>query len=271
MFSSTNNVLYFKHFHGSTIIHVSWTASRPFFASPKCPSQLQLGRAKPSYVPSSNTFLLSLLLPILAAVIIYQLDSFNPASLATHEFSAQPIFVPLQNPRLLEGAERVGFGELLGPEDLAYDPKLGVIYTGCGDGWIKQVTVNKSAADSVVESWVNTGGRPLRLVLGHDGDVIIADALKGLLRATTDGKLEVLTTEAEGVEFKQTDGVHIMDKGVIYFKDASSKHDLNEGLKDIMGGRPCGRFLSYDPSTKQTEVLVKYLYFANRVAVSPDQ
>ncbi|KAH7851302.1 hypothetical protein Vadar_009548 [Vaccinium darrowii] len=233
------------------------------------PESSPTGRKKT--ILCSNTFLLSLLLPVLAAVIIYQLDSFDPAPLPTHEFSAQPIFVPLQNPRLLEGAERVGFGELLGPEDLAYDPKLGVIYTGCGDGWIKRVTVNESAADSVVESWVNTGGRPLGLVLGHDGDVIIADAFKGLLRATADGNLEVLTTEAEGVEFKLTDGVDITDKGVIYFTDASSKHDLNEGLKDIMGGRPYGRFMSYDPSSKQTEVLVRDIYFANGVAVSPNQ
>ncbi|KAG5534506.1 hypothetical protein RHGRI_022581 [Rhododendron griersonianum] len=258
---------------------------------------------------SPKTFLLSLLVPITAAVILYQLDSFDPAPLPTHEFSGQPVSVPLQNPRLLHGSERVGEGLLLGPEDLAYDPKKGVIYTGCYDGWIKRVTVNESAADSVVESWVNTGGRPLGLVLGHDDDVIIADADKalrsmehadvfvklvirdildlvqefdyvaitnvprnvGLLRVTGDGQLEMLTNEAEGVEFKLTDGVDITDEGMIYFTDASSKHDLNEVTWDIMEGRPYGRFMSYDPSTKQTQVLVRDLYFANGVAVSPDQ
>lgn len=126
----------------------------------------------------SNTFLLSLLLPVLAAVILYRLDSFDPAPIPTHEFSGQPVFVPLQNPRLLEEAERIGVGELLGPEDLAYDPKLGVIYTGCSDGWIKRVAVNESAPDSVAENWVNTGGRPLGLVLGRDNEVIVADAVK---------------------------------------------------------------------------------------------
>lgn len=129
-------------------------------------------------ISCSTTFLLSLLVPVLAGIILYRLDSFDPAPLPTHEFSSQPVFVPLQNPRLLEGVEGVGVGELWGPEDLAYDPKLGVIYTGCDDGWIKRVTVNKSAADSVVESWVNTGGRPLGLVLGHHDDVIVADAFK---------------------------------------------------------------------------------------------
>ncbi|XP_058180623.1 protein STRICTOSIDINE SYNTHASE-LIKE 7-like [Rhododendron vialii] len=220
---------------------------------------------------SPNTFLLSLLVPITAAVILYQLDSFDPAPFPTHEFSGQPVSFPLQNPRLLHGSERVGEGQLLGPEDLAYDPKTGVIYTGCYDGWIKRVTVNESVADSVVESWVNTGGRPLGLVLGHHDDVIIADADKGLLRVTGDGQLEMLTNEAEGVEFRLTDGVDITDEGMIYFTDASSKHNLNEVTWDMMEGRPYGRFMSYDPSTEQTQVLVRDLYFANGVAVSPDQ
>ncbi|XP_058180625.1 protein STRICTOSIDINE SYNTHASE-LIKE 5-like [Rhododendron vialii] len=219
----------------------------------------------------SNTFLLSLLLPVLAAAILYRLDSFDPAPFPTHEFSGQPVFVPLQNPRLLEEAERVGVGELLEPEDLAYDPKLGVIYTGCSDGWIKRVTVNESAADSVAENWVNTGGRPLGLVLGRDNEVIVADAVKGLLRVTEDSKLEVLTHEAEGAEFKLTNGVDVTSEGVVYFTDASSKYDIKETTWDMLEGRPYGRFMSYDPLTKQTQVLVRDLYFANGVAVSPDQ
>ncbi|KAI8541068.1 hypothetical protein RHMOL_Rhmol08G0034400 [Rhododendron molle] len=219
----------------------------------------------------SNTFLLSLLLPVLAAVILYRLDSFDPAPIPTHEFSGQPVFVPLQNPRLLEEAERIVVGELLGPEDLAYDPKLGVIYTGCSDGWIKRVTVNESAAHSVAENWVNTGGRPLGLVLGRDNEVIVADAVKGLLRVTEDGKLEVLTHKAEGVEFRLTDGVDVTDEGIVYFTDASSKYDIKETRWDTLEGRPYGRFMSYDPLTKQTQVLVRDLYFANGVAVSPDQ
>ncbi|KAF7135673.1 hypothetical protein RHSIM_Rhsim08G0028500 [Rhododendron simsii] len=264
----------------------------------------------------STTLQLSLLVPVLAAVILYRLDSFDPAPLRTREFSSQPIFVPLQNPRLLEGAEWVGVGELWGPEDLAYDPKLGVIYiyTGCDDGWIKRVTVNESTADSVVESWVNTGGRPLGLVLGHDDDVIVQPIIPsfngnchpenliywfrkvdkfleymeiseenevryvarklqgyasrwwkqlqynrerqykqpvmtwlrmrqlGQLRVTGDGKIEVLTNEAEGVEFRLTKGVDITVEGMIYFTDASSKHNLEEGIQGLMEGRPYGRF-----------------------------
>ncbi|XP_058228038.1 protein STRICTOSIDINE SYNTHASE-LIKE 6-like [Rhododendron vialii] len=73
------------------------------------------------------------------------------------------------------------------------------------------------------------------------------------------------------MEFRLTDGVDITVKGMIYFTDASSKHNLHEGIQGLMEGRPYGRFMSYDPSTKHTEVLVRDLYYPNGVAVSPDQ
>ena len=39
----------------------------------------------------------------------------------------------------------------------------------------------------------------------------------------------------------------------------------------MLENQPNGRFLAYDPRTKQTRVLLNDLYFANGVAVSPDQ
>lgn len=74
------------------------------------------------------------------------------------------------------GSEVVAEGAVVGPEDLAYDKRRRLIYTGCEDGWIKRVTVNESVTDSVVENWVNTGGRPLGLALEKTGELIVADA-----------------------------------------------------------------------------------------------
>lgn len=67
---------------------------------------------------------------------------------------------------------------MVGPEDLVYDAASGVIYTGCEDGWIKRVTLNESVADSVIENWVNTGGRPLGLAFDRNTELIVADADK---------------------------------------------------------------------------------------------
>ena len=79
---------------------------------------------------------------------------------------------------MLQPWEVVGAGDLKGPETLAYNLRSRLIYTGCEDGWIKRVTVNESAEDSVVRNWVNTGGRPLGIAFGHHNEVIVADPEK---------------------------------------------------------------------------------------------
>lgn len=94
---------------------------------------------------------------------------------------------------------------------------------------------------------------------------------QGLLEVTVDGLVKTLTDEAEGVKFKLTDGVDVARDGLIYFTDASYKYKLKEHLMDILEGRPYGRVLSFDPSTKETKVLVRDLFFPNGVVVSPDQ
>lgn len=94
---------------------------------------------------------------------------------------------------------------------------------------------------------------------------------QGLLRVSANGSVELLTDEAEGLKFKLTDGVDVAEDGIIYFTDASYKYRLEEFAWDILEGRPHGRLMSYDPVTRQTNVLVRGLYFANGVAVSPDQ
>ena len=95
-----------------------------------------------------------------------------------HELTHDAVAAPLLNARILQGSDKIGAGKMVGPEDLLYDSGSGVLYTGCADGWIKRVSVNDSAQDSVVEDWVNTGGRPLGLARGLHGEIIVADADK---------------------------------------------------------------------------------------------
>ncbi|WOG97286.1 hypothetical protein DCAR_0416626 [Daucus carota subsp. sativus] len=225
--------------------------------------------------PKQNSLLFLLSLPILLALFLsvawYQLDSFDAAPLPMHELTHDAVAAPLLNARILQGSDKIGAGKMVGPEDVLYDSGTGVLYTGCADGWIKRVSVNDSAQDSVVEDWVNTGGRPLGLARGLHGEIIVADADKGLLNVSEDGVIELLTDSAEGHQFKLTDGVDIAEDGTIYFTDASYKYSLHQYPLDILEGRPYGRLLSYNPSTRQTKVLVHDLYFANGVVVSPDQ
>ncbi|CAN6563460.1 unnamed protein product [Malus baccata var. baccata] len=226
-------------------------------------------RKTPSW--HSTLLLFSVLAPVAIALLIYQLDTLNPAPLPLHELTQPVAAAPKRNAHMLKGSEFVGAGALVAPEDVAYDPKSGLIYTGCADGWVKRVTLNESAADSVVENWVFTGGRPLGLAHGADKEVYVADAEKGLLKISEVGTIELLTNEAEGVKFKLTDFVDVAEDGMIYFTDASYKYSSHESMSDFLEGRPYGRLLSYNPTTRETKVLVRNLYFVNGLAVSPDQ
>ena len=94
---------------------------------------------------------------------------------------------------------------------------------------------------------------------------------QGLLEISGDGVMKLLTDEAEGLKFKQTNAVDVAVDGMIYFTDASYKYGLIEFIWEILEGRPHGRLLSFDPSTQETVVLLRDLYLANGVVVSPDQ
>ncbi|XVE87517.1 hypothetical protein DITRI_Ditri18aG0124200 [Diplodiscus trichospermus] len=214
---------------------------------------------------------LSVMLPVVAAMVVYNLDSFDVAPMPLHELSPPPQPALLRNERMLQGAELLGVGKVQGPEDIAYDSRSGIIYTGSGDGWIKRVWLNESASDTVVENWVRTGGRPLGLALGLNNEVIVADAYKGLLNISRGGAIELLADEAEDLKFKLTDDVDVAKDGMIYFTDASHKYGLHEFIWDILEGRPYGRLMSFDPVSKRTKVLLSDLYFANGIALSPDQ
>jgi sugar lactone lactonase YvrE len=152
------------------------------------------------------------------------------------------------------------------PEDVAFDSQ-DRIYCGTDDGRIFRFQPDGTHP----EVFAQTKGRPLGLIFDHDGNLIVADAMIGLMSIAPDGKGTVLSTEAGGVPFRCTNDLDVAADGTIYFTDATYKFPLTQLKADLLEHQPNGRFLSYDPRTKQTKVLLRDLYFANGVAVSPDQ
>jgi sugar lactone lactonase YvrE len=152
-----------------------------------------------------------------------------------------------------------------GPEDVSFDAK-GRMYVGLADGRIVRVPPDGKHPEDIA----HTAGRPL----GHDfdasGNLIVADAYKGLLSVSPKGEVQVLTTGHGGRPFRFTDDVDVGADGLYYFSDASSKFDLADLILDILEHRPNGRLLTYDPTTGETRLLLDRLYFANGVAVAPD-
>jgi sugar lactone lactonase YvrE len=191
-------------------------------------------------------------------------------------FQSAPIdpaaYAPLKGPELagvlapnhlLQQAELLAQGKINGPEEVALDSQ-GRVYGGTQDGKIMRLL-----PDGKLEVFAETQGRPLGLQFDRNENLIVCDAYKGLLSIAPQGTIKVLATSAEGGPFKFTDALDISSEGIIYFTDASSKYRQDEYLYDLLKAKPYGRFMSYDPATGQVKVLLKNLYFANGVALSP--
>ena len=152
-----------------------------------------------------------------------------------------------------------------GPEDVALDAE-GRIYCGLKDGRIVRLRADGGGE----ELFADTGGRPLGLHFDDDGDLLVADADRGLLSVAPDGSLEVLSTGADGLPFGFADDVDVAPDGTVYFSDASHRWGHEHVREAVMEHRPNGRLLAWDPDTGSTRVVLGELYFANGVAVSPD-
>src|SRR5262245_6827129 len=170
-----------------------------------------------------------------------------------------------QNNRLAT-VQRLSLAEGQHPEDVALDAR-GRIYAGFEDGRIIQLQPDGSQP----KVFANTEGRPLGLVFDHSGNLIVADAIKGLLSVDKNGAIRVLTTSADGAKFGCLNDLDVAADGIIYFTEASAKFPISQFANDILEHRPNGRFLAYDPKTEQTRTLLPEIYFANGVAISPDQ
>jgi sugar lactone lactonase YvrE len=166
----------------------------------------------------------------------------------------------------LEGVERIGSGVDWGPEDVAVDSK-GRILGGMEGGRIVRFEPDGSRYEALAE----TGGRPVGLDFDARGNLVVADALRGLLSVSPSGEITVLTTEAGGIPFGLTDDVDVAADGMIYFSDATHKFPITEYMLDLWEHGANGRLLAYDPVNQETRVLLDGLFFANGVAVSPDQ
>jgi sugar lactone lactonase YvrE len=168
--------------------------------------------------------------------------------------------------------ELLSIGDNHGPEDFAID-NSGRIYAATHEGRILRFKPDGTEP----EVWLETEGRPLGSEFDLAGNLIVADALQGLLSIAPDKKITILTNMAEGSPIRYADDLDIAEDGKIYFSDASTKFGMTRNgdeyptMLDILEHGGHGRLLCYDPATKKTKILVSGLNFANGVAVSHDQ
>ena len=212
---------------------------------------------------------------LLLALILYLM--FWPVPIAPESWDA-PIdagytgdFAP--NTRLAN-LERLEIGDIHGPEDVAAREIDGkpFLFVSSQDGLIRKI----DPVAGTSETFADTGGVPLGLEFDAAGNLIIADAFKGLLSVAPDGTVEVLTDRAADTPILYADDLDIAANGVIYFSDASTRFGAEASgstmagsLLEIMEHRRSGRILSYDPAAESTKTVMTDLSFANGLAMGP--
>lgn len=152
-----------------------------------------------------------------------------------------------------------------GPEDITFD-RQGRPVTGLEDGRI--VRRNEEGSYTTL---ARTGGRPLGLTFGPDHHLYVADALKGLLRLTPAGTLEVLVPSTAPGGPGLANSVAVDSTGIVYFTDSSRQFGYRRIKESVIAHASDGRLLRYNPDTDRTTVLVDDLAFANGIALSSNE
>jgi sugar lactone lactonase YvrE len=211
--------------------------------------------------------ILAFIIALIAATLVYLLLAPVPIAPAAWTPPVAPGLTGQyeQNSRLAP-VQRLSLGTGHAPEDVAIDAE-GKIYGGFEDGRIIQLRADGTQP----REFANTHGRPLGLVFDRDGNLIVADALKGLLSIDKAGQVKLLADEADGVKFESLNDLDVSKDGTIYFTEASHKFPMSQHVNDLLEHQPNGRLLAWDPQTQKARTLLRDIYFANGVAVSPDQ
>jgi len=177
-------------------------------------------------------------------------------------------FAPNQK---LANLERLSIGEIHGPEDVV--GLRGKLYVSSQEGKIMEI--DPQTGDHRV--FAETTGVPLGMEADAVGNLIVADAYRGLLSIGPEGSVTVLTDTLDGTPILYADDLDIDKNGVIYFSDASTKYGaeaagstMSGSLLEIMEHGRTGRILAYDPSDSSTRLVMDDLSFANGVAMAPD-
>jgi sugar lactone lactonase YvrE len=153
-----------------------------------------------------------------------------------------------------------------GPEDVRFD-SAGRVLAGLADGAIVRVAPESLAVEVVAD----THGRPLGLaVLPGDEELLVCDALRGLLRVPLDGgAVEVLVGEVAGEPVNFASNVVVAPDETIFFTTSTRRFGIDHWRGDILENSSTGRLLRRDPAGTVT-TLLDGLQFANGVVLAPD-
>ena len=173
----------------------------------------------------------------------------------------------------LAGLKMISLGAEEGPEHIVV-AKDGKLYTTVASGNILRMNPDGSA----LEVFANTCGRVLGFDFDAAGNLVAADAVKGLLSISPDKTITVLADKVGGDAIRYADAVVVAGNGKMYVSDASTRFapaqwggTFEASVLDILEQSATGRILEYDPGTRVTRIVARGLSFANGVALSQDE
>lgn len=173
----------------------------------------------------------------------------------------------------LAGLHLIPLGHESGPEHVAIGPDQ-QLYAAVASGNILRMAPDGSAQ----EVYADTGGRVLGFDFDAAGNLIAADAYRGLLSVSPAREVTVLVDQIDGQPLRYADAVVVARSGKIYFTDASMRFGAREwggtfeaSVLDILEQSATGRVLEYDPARRSTRVLAHGLSFANGLALGRDE
>ncbi|XP_055848817.1 adipocyte plasma membrane-associated protein Hemomucin [Episyrphus balteatus] len=182
----------------------------------------------------------------------------------------------------LEGAEKLLEGRVYGPEHLI--ARKNEIYTGIYGGEVIKLTADHvthvakfgQPCEEIFEE--SRCGRPLGLAFDTLGNnLIVVDAYYGLWEVDlSNGKKKLLISAQQELDGKVKrkskifNSVAVDKKGDIYWTDSSSDFLLEDIVYTVFAN-PSGRLFHYDRVKNESKCLIDELFFANGVALSPNE
>ncbi|KAK3734858.1 hypothetical protein RRG08_038886 [Elysia crispata] len=219
--------------------------------------------------------MLSTLLVLLGMVHWTRAQTWNPVA---YTLPAPPVLTgSLSSNYALYNAERMHYGKIAGANSFAF--LNGNVYTVTGD----QKVVNIATCQPQVIADLKRPGCANLAQCGYltsirvdpNGLLLVLDAYRGLFRVNpANGATEVLWQSSQAVNGRVSrylNGMVVAPDGNIFMSDSSDKFDIANDIYIIMEGRPSGRILLFNPTTRvAAEVLKDVFVYPNGLEITAD-
>ncbi|MGB5688313.1 MAG: SMP-30/gluconolactonase/LRE family protein [Woeseiaceae bacterium] len=208
---------------------------------------------------------------LLAGITIYLLAWPVPVDPVAWQAPADRGLVdPFEANDLLKAATTIDLGDHQGPEDATLG-RDNLVYVTTESGHVLRIRNRQ------VETFADTGGRPLGIEADADGTLVVANAYLGLQRIDLQGKVTSILSSIDGNTPVWPNNLAIARDGKIYFTEASSKFGADKyrgsydaSLLDIMEHGGHGSVFVFDPGSGTSRQLLGGLNYANGIAISED-